>query len=361
MGADSRILAFPPGTELVFGPQATRRQHISEQLALVMRGWGFTEIMVPAFDGRESAPDDAEEGSLYQLTDREGRTLMLRADFTRFVAKALAAELRRDNRQIRACYEGKIFRFQPGGHGHRVEQSQRGLEWINAPGRVYDAAALLMARECLAAAGIQQSVIVVGHAGFVNGLLGEAAGERRLLEALDHKNPTRIREVAMRLGMPAGTVSLLESLPMFTGGPEVLSRLASAPLPDAARAALDELAELQALLAAAGLNEGLLYDLGEVRRFRYYSGLMFKAYHPRVGEELGGGGRYDRLFDRYGLSVPAVGFGFDLARLAEAAPRDGGNGPAPTRVAAGGGAAALRKAIELRAAGRPVLLGEEEA
>ncbi|NJN83160.1 MAG: hypothetical protein HC802_13330 [Caldilineaceae bacterium] len=101
----------------------------------MIHGWGFDEIILPGFD---SADDFSDQNGLYSLIDREGHRLALRADFTQMASKALAMELRREARQIRATYEGRVYRFQPSGHGRRVEQTQRGLEWVNARGAVYD-------------------------------------------------------------------------------------------------------------------------------------------------------------------------------------------------------------------------------
>lgn len=365
MAASTRQLSFPPGTELVFGPQAARRQFISERIAAVFRGWGFTEIVLPAFDSGETfeQPDDSSEPTeLYHLVDREGRRLTLRADFTLIASKALAIELRRDPRPIRASYEGRVYRFAPGGHGHRVEQSQRGLEWVNASGPVYDAAVLMMARECLASVGADDAIIVAGHAGFIHALLGEAGRrERRLLEALDHKNPSRIRELAQRIGLETETAALLEALPLLTGGPEVFQAARQFKLSSQAEFALSELESLYSLLSDAGVSNNLLLDLGEVRRSDYYSGFMFKIYHKAVGEDLGGGGRYDRLFDRFEMDVPAVGFGFNLARLAEATSRNGYADPNAEKVSAKGGADALKRIRQLRESGTSVDLTEEGA
>lgn len=364
MARDAKQLSFPPGTELVFGPQAERRQYISDRIAEVFRGWGFNEIVLPAFDTGdtfEDAPGLTDETELYHLTDREGRRLTLRADFTLIAAKALAMDLKRENRPVRACYEGRVYRFAPSGHGHRVEQTQRGLEWLNAPGPVYDAAVVMIARECLQAAGAEDALVVIGHAGFIHAVLGEKGrAERRLLEALDHKNPTRIGEVAGRVGLDADTVELLQELPLMTGGPDVLARARARTLNDDARRALDELEVLHGLLVDAGVAERVLVDLGEVRRADYYSGFMFKIYHPGVGEEIGGGGRYDRLFERFGMDVPAVGCGFNLARMAEAASRNGYVDDAHLIVDPRRPTEALKEIAKRRAMGQGVVLREEE-
>ncbi|MCA8919104.1 MAG: ATP phosphoribosyltransferase regulatory subunit [Planctomycetes bacterium] len=363
MGSDAKQLSFPPGTELVFGPQAERRQFISDRVAGVFRGWGFTEIVLPAFDSGdtfEGLSESGDENELYHLVDREGRRLTLRADFTLIAAKALAMDLRREPRQIRASYEGRVYRFAPSGHGHRVEQAQRGLEWVNASGAVYDAAVVMMARECLQSVGADDAIIVVGHAGFIHAVLGEAGRrERRLLEALDNKNPSRIRQLAQRIGLDAETGALLEALPLLTGGPEVFENARKFNLSDGAAKALSDLEALYSMLDDAGAAANLLVDLGEVRRSDYYSGFMFKVYHHAVGESLGGGGRYDRLFDRFDMDVPAVGFGFNLARLAEATSTNAYADGAPESVKASDGTDALKRIREIRTKGGSVnLVGE---
>ena len=358
MPGDAKLLSFPPGTELVFGPQAARRQWISDRIAAVFRGWSFDEIVLPSFDAADTFEGLGDETELYSLIDREGRRLILRADFTLIAAKAIALELRRARRQVRASYEGRVYRFAPSGHGHRVEHTQRGLEWVDAAGRMYDAAVLMMARECLDAVGANEAVIVVGHAGFIHAALGEQGrAEKRLYDALDRKNPSRIRELAERVGLAGKTTDLLEALPLLTGGPEVFAAARKFKLSREAEAALAELESLHGLLAEAGVADRVLIDLGEVRRSDYYSGFMFKIYHRAVGEELGGGGRYDRLFDRFEMDVPAVGFGFNLARLAEATSANEYANGKPDRVADSAGAKGLRKLLKLRAAGSSVELG----
>lgn len=358
MAATAKDLTFPPGTELVFGPQAARRGYVNDTVARVFAGWGFSEIMLPSFDARRTFSAPGDDPGAYTLIDREGRGLSLRADFTQVAAKALAIELRRERRTIRACYEGRVYRFQPSGHGARVESSQRGLEWVNVRGAAYDAATLLIARECLDALGLSQAVAVVGHAAFVNAALGEKGrSDRALLEAIDHKNPARILELAHRRGLDPKSAELLAQLPRLCGGPEVLDQARALAHDAQAKSALEELAAVVRLLdSVGGLKRGVLIDLGEVRRFDYYSGVMFKLYHPEVGDDLGGGGRYDRLFDRYGMDVPAVGLGLDIARVTDALPRKDLNGEAPPQPINVAMADSLSQALKARAQGKAVAL-----
>lgn len=348
---------FPAGTELVFGPLAAKQRLVGGMVASVMHGWGFTELILPAFDHAETFKGSAAERDLYHFTDRAGQQLTLCADFTRIAAKALAPMLDDNNSQkIRATYEGRVFRFQPSGHGNRVEQFQRGLEWINAGGRIYDAAVLMIVREILQTTGLTDARVVAGHAGFVQAILGKSGqADPRLLEAIDQKNPTRILELAQRLGMNDETCELLATLPMLTGDISVLETAEKLSLPTAAKAALQELREIYNLLKEAGQHDHLMFDLGEVRRFNYYSGFMFKIYHNAVGTEIGGGGRYDKLFNHHGHDAPAVGFGLDTGLLAKAIKGDANADL--LKCVAGSGSELLKAAAQARLNGDAIEFG----
>ena len=95
-----------------------------------------------------------------------------------------------------------------------------------------------------------------------------------------------------------------------------------------------------------------------MRGLDYYTGLVFRAYAPGLGFEVGGGGRYDTLLARFGRPMPAVGFMLGLDRLALLLDRQGGRPcapPSPVEVVGGGGLGrALESARDKRAAGTRV-------
>src|SRR5262249_35823911 len=65
------------------------------------------------------------------------------------------------------------------------------------------------------------------------------------------------------------------------------------------------------------LGRHLTIDLGEIRGFDYYTGILFRAYVHGLGFEVASGGRYDGLPAALGEDVPADGFSFSLDRLAQ--------------------------------------------
>lgn len=51
----------------------------------------------------------------------------------------------------------------------------------------------------------------------------------------------------------------------------------------------------------------------------YYDGIVFRAHAGPAGVEVGGGGRYDRLFRALGAEAPAMGFSLGIDRLPQGA------------------------------------------
>jgi ATP phosphoribosyltransferase regulatory subunit len=69
------------------------------------------------------------------------------------------------------------------------------------------------------------------------------------------------------------------------------------------------------MLDIYGVGEHLTIDLGEVRGFRYHTGITFEGFITGQGAPVCGGGRYDGLMARYGLDTPATGFAFNIMTL----------------------------------------------
>src|SRR5262249_24368071 len=69
--------------------------------------------------------------------------------------------------------------------------------------------------------------------------------------------------------------------------------------------------------SAHGLREAVSLDLGAIRDFDYYTGVIFEGYGPDVGRPLAQGGRYDALLARFGRPAPATGFMIHLDRMGE--------------------------------------------
>ena len=359
-GASHRLVQVPPGVQCFLGDEARRRRSIEERVVAVFEGWDYEEIIPPLFDYADVFASQALLPKTYSFVGRDGSLLALRPDFTSLLAKIAAGRLAGRPAPMRLYYSGEVLRYEPPRAGRQSELYQMGLEHLGGDPRAADAEVLAIAAECLDVLGVSGFVLALGHVGVFGGLLAGTALDpatlERLRERVEAKDAAGVRDALPSGAVPAPVADALVRLTTLSGDPAILAEagraLASCPQ---AQAALAELAKVAETLQLAGLGRGLTVDLSEVRGLDYYTGLVFRAYAPGLGFEVGGGGRYDTLLARYGRPMPAVGFMLGLDRLALLLDRQGAapaSAAAPPEVVGGNGLGpGLQRAREKRAAG----------
>jgi histidyl-tRNA synthetase len=71
-----------------------------------------------------------------------------------------------------------------------------------------------------------------------------------------------------------------------------------------------------ALRGLSARPESFVLSPSLMRGFDYYTGPVFELHHPSLSSSLGGGGRYDRLTEKFGgQPVPACGGSIGFERL----------------------------------------------
>jgi ATP phosphoribosyltransferase regulatory subunit len=308
------LLQIPSGVQCFFGPEARLRREVERSVADVFRGWSYDEIVLPLFDFEEVfvRGSGATPNGMYRFIGRDGEVLALRPDFTALVAKVVVSRLSRHPLPLRLFYSGEVIRYQPPRAGHREELFQIGLEQLGSDSVEADVEALLVALEALDRLGIDDAVLTLGHVGLALGLLSESSSDER--EAALEAMRLRDRETLRRVLGPERAREWSE-LARLSGGLDVLREARQIAASAPAVRALERLARAALLLKELGLDSRVRVDLGEVRGFEYYTGLVFEVHAPGGPLELGGGGRYDSLVARFGRDMPAVGFYLSLDRI----------------------------------------------
>lgn len=357
-------LQLPQGASCFTFDEARARRAIEARVVSVFEGWGYDEIVPPLFDDAATF-DPTLASKLYTFTGREGTTLALRPDFTSLVAKIAAGRLRQIEAPLRLYYSGEVVRYEPPRAGRQSEFHQMGLEFLGGGGPAADVEVIAIAIECLEAAGVQDFVLALGHAGVVASLLDEAGfpvddSRRELaLASLNRRDPLAVAH-SLR-GAPGSEAArrALVGLAEDNGIRQSLdaARTALAGL-EGARAALADLEVVTRTLEEGGLGARVAIDLSESRSLDYYTGLVFRIYGGGLGFDVGGGGRYDALLGRLGRPMPAIGFMLGLDRLALLVDRGGSakmeEAAPPTAVQGKTLGAAVKEARERRARGERI-------
>ena len=310
--------ALPAGGRDVLAVEAQELRAVEAALRERFARFGYREVMTPVLEFADVI-DRAQEGGLrdaFRLFDDHGRVLVLRPDLTIPVARLVATRMADHPGPVRAFYLASAFRPPPAGRPRASEQRQAGVELVGANGPGADAEALALLADSIAATGLEGARIGVADVSLTSAVLDAVVPDAEARAALRASLAARDLAGWRRMARAAGAGArgdVLERLPALRGGPDVLARLAG-DVP-AAAAACERLARTLSLVGEHGAGEAIVIDLGVMRDWSYYSGVVFEAYAPGVGEPIAMGGRYDRLAGRFGAPRPAIGFAIALEAL----------------------------------------------
>lgn len=361
------VAGRPPGFVDLLPPQAERRRELEQTMFERFGAWGYRLIETPAVELLSTVQTGMQPEALrrlFKLADADGRMLAMVGERTVPVARAVAGQLRQAPLPLRLCYLGPTLEGHPAP-GRSRQGFQAGAELVGAAGPVADAEVVALAVDTLTACGVTDFQVEVGHVGFFGGIMAGLEAEQRALvrDALAGRDLVELESALAQTGLRSAEQELLLRFPALRGDARILEAAGSMVDNPTSAAAIAELAEVHRLLQAQGAGARVNIDLGAVRDFDYYSGVIFEVFAPGLGTPLAAGGRYDGLLGRFGYPLPASGVVVFLDRV-QALVGAGGALPPQPPVLVGyraDAADAVRVAAELRRQGVPVILEVEAA
>ena len=178
---------------------------------------------------------------------------------------------------------------------------------------------LLIAVEVFEKLGIKGFQINLGSVDFFGGVVDRMelpeSQIAELKEVLNVKDQPGLESLLSKLSLADRRKKILRAIPHLTGGKDVIQEARELVRNPRSVEALNHLEEIYSIFERLDLAQHLTIDLGEIRGFDYYTGILFRAYVRGMGFEVAGGGRYDGLPGQFGEDLPAVGFSFSLDRL----------------------------------------------
>ena len=309
----------PTGFVDLLPGQAERRRELEQTILGGFAGWGYRLLETPVVEllaTVELGMQPEAVRRLFKLADGDGRMLAMVAERTVPVARVVAGQLRQSPLPLRLCYLGPTFEGHPAP-GRSRQGLQAGAELVGAAGPAADAEVVALAVEALAACGVEDFQVEVGHVGFFGGIMEGLADEQRMLvlDALAGRDLVELEAALAQTELRAAEQDLLLRFPALRGGPEILEAAGRMVDNRVSADALTELAEVYRLLQAHGAGARVNLDLGAVRDFDYYTGVIFEVFAPGLGIPLAAGGRYDGLLRGFGYPQPATGVVVFLDRV----------------------------------------------
>ncbi len=322
------LLHTPEGVRDIYGEECARKEAVAARLSGVFKKYGYRSIQTPAFEffdifNKERGSVVSQE--MYKFFDREGNTLVLRPDITPSIARCAAKYYMFEDMPVRLCYNGNTYINNVSYRGTLKETTILGAEMINDTTSDADAEMIAMLIESLTASGLTEFQVEIGLVDYFNGLMEDAKldaeKQSRLRLLIEQKNYFGVEELISAHEMEDSVKDALLNMPKLFGGIEQLTKARRMTTNARALQALDRLEKLYGILSVYGLEKYVTFDLGMLGKFKYYTGVIFKAYTYGTGIPIATGGRYDSLLSQFGKDAPAIGFGIYLDELMTAMSR----------------------------------------
>ncbi|MCH9646734.1 MAG: ATP phosphoribosyltransferase regulatory subunit [Deltaproteobacteria bacterium] len=325
--------ALPSGVSASFFSAAKQRRRLEQRLVGSLEGRDFSEVILPILDYLDPYLPMLSVGGrseLYRFIDRDGEQLALRADFTPMLARLIAPRLASLELPLRLFYRGDVVRYREFRPGRARESHQMGAELLGVGGEAGEREILRVFLELLRATGLQDLRVVLGFAGVLEAAAEECAASRE--EAAELLAQVQRRERgAFRRSQGSAQEALMQVVE--NGVPEHFDALGETAgegclqLQRLLQEMTQDFPEIQLTLDLAEFAQvsRRLPDSEATAGRSYYDGLLFRAFAAGEASPLGGGGRYDQLFEAVGAHVPAVGFSLALEQVLAANPEEASN------------------------------------
>lgn len=325
----------PSGFRDYLPEDCARRAQAAEAIAKAYRSFGFSRIATSALEdlavltgkgGGENEKlifkvlkrgEKLQEALSHETRGEDSLTDMgLRFDLTLPLARYYARHGGQLPKPFKAFHIGPVWRAERAQKGRYREFVQCDADIIGSDSPLCEVEVIRALSAALKALGVADAVVVLNDRAVLHGLLDQAgvAQDKRgpacvLLDKLDKmERPALLSELEALVGPQAA--KFVESV-VLAPEPDEARLRAAAP---EAMARLYEIHKL--LLGSGGRAKDFRLSPCLARGFDYYTGPVFEFRHPKLSGSLGGGGRYDRLTEKFGgPAVPACGASIGFERL----------------------------------------------
>ncbi len=313
---------IPRGLNDLLPDEVLRRRFLENKISQIFSRWGYREIIIPTFEFYEILSQGSGlimKKEMIKFIDREGNIVVLRPEMTKSIARLVSTKMQLEPRPLRLYYIGNVFRYD-NKVGSQKEFCQAGVELIGINNNKSDAEIIALAVECLKNSGLKNFCIDINHVNFFNGIMEsiKVKEERKqeIKNVILNKDFVLLEKILSFEDIKDREKEFILKIPTLRGGKEILIEAEKMVDNKLSLSALKEIKEVYNLLRDYGLEEYILIDLGIIRNYDYYTGIIFEGYTDYLGFPVCGGGRYDNLCSKFGENLPSTGFAIGIERLA---------------------------------------------
>ncbi len=308
----------PKGTVDLWGNTALAWEFLGRTATEVFTRYGYGPVYTPIFEATDvfargiGAATDVVNKEMYAFKDRSGRNLCLRPENTAGVVRAAIQEnFLGDGGVAKLYYAGPMFRYERPQKGRQRQFYQIGAEALGVTAPEADAEMILMLWEYFRTLGLpeERMTLLVNSMGCNE---CRPAYRKELADYLRARQDDLCPECQARTRtnpLRAFDCKKAQCVKVLADAPKLIDMLC------------DDCATYQTYVDYLLEREGLTYTLDPtlVRGLDYYTRTVFEIQvDDGLGAQnaLGGGGRYDGLFEQLGgKPTPSIGFAIGFERV----------------------------------------------
>ena len=320
-----KLLHTPEGVRDIYNVECGKKLALENRLKKTLHLFGYHDIQTPTFeyfDVFRKEIGTIPSKDLYKFFDKEGNTLVLRPDITPSIARVAATLFGEEDLPIRLCYTGNTFINHSNNQGRLREVTQMGAELIGDDSVEADAEMLVMVIESMLAIGLKEFQLSVGHLGFFQSLIEDAAldeeAQERVVELINNRNYFGVEEYLESIMVKRSSKEAFAALGNLVGGVEVLAKAKNIAPNSSGIMAVKRLEKIYDILALYGVEKFVTFDLSMTGNYGYYTGIIFRGYTFGTGDAVVKGGRYDHLLEKFGKTSASIGFAIVIDELMNA-------------------------------------------
>jgi ATP phosphoribosyltransferase regulatory subunit len=253
--------------------------------------------------------------NLLTFTDTNGKLMALKPDVTLSIIKNVVADVKSS---YKLYYDEHVYRTTSGGDGFR-EITQTGLESIGNIDLFAESEVLMLAMKSLESIS-ENFLLDISHMRLLEGLLEnmgiDPSDMSDIFALVGSKNVSGIRALCRKYEIASEEIEKLCTLTaMYLPIEKALESVKPYVAGEKMQAAFEELSGICELIREYGIADKLYLDISIVNDMNYYDGIIFKGFVNGIPDSILSGGRYDRLMERFGKKMGAVGFAVYLDKL----------------------------------------------
>ena len=273
--------------------------------------YGYKKISLPSFEEYDLYNENKDfiDRNVLTVMSPNGKLLALRPDITLSVAKKVSKD--QSLKYSKIYYQENTYNLTK--YVGYEEDEQLGIELIGKESTFLDFEIINLAVKSLDIIN-KKSMIVLSHAGFISSVFEnfdlEYEIKEQILDCINRKNSHDIQKILKRNEHISENVKkLIYKIPELSGNLENIEKeLLKYEINGNTKKILSELKQLNNLLMKFYKKSKIIFDFSVVKNLNYYNGIILQGYIEGFPNVILTGGRYDKLFEKFGVDTGAVGF-----------------------------------------------------